>query len=205
MHIWRHPLLHTLLWALLLMVVVPPAVSRHVATMLPALEAQLDWMDDHYRTLSLHVAVQAGEPVILWVVQQARSIVVGERVAMPHPLGRAEASTLLAHLWGPACLLWAWLLGHAARHAVHAGQLMAHLALGIGATLLLWCLDVPMVLWAAIWSFHASSMAPGDFSMLLWWGALMDGGGRWALALGLAMAICPPAALLEAPARASPA
>jgi hypothetical protein len=202
---WRHPLLHTLLWALLLMVVVPPAASRHVAMVLPALGALLGWMDDHYRTLSLHVAVQAGEPVILWVVQQAHSIVVGERVAMPHPLGRAEASTLLAHLWGPACLLWAWLLGHAARRPVGVGPLVTCLALGTGATLLLLCLDVPMVLWAAIWSLHASSMAPGDFSMLLWWAALMDGGGRWALALGLAMAICPPAALLEAPARASPA
>jgi hypothetical protein len=204
MRTWRHPLLHTLLWALLITGTVAPVMSRHAAALLPALDAQLTWMDDHYRTLSLHIARQSGEPVIVWVVQQARSIVVGERVAMPHPLGRADASTLLVHLWGPACLLWAWLLGHGSWRWRGRGW-RGRMAQGIAATALLLTLDVPMVLWAAIWSLHASTMAPGEFSLLLWWAALMDGGGRWALALGLGMAICAPLAPLKAPAEASPA
>ncbi len=205
MRIWRHPLLRTLLWALLIAGTVAPVISRHVAMLLPALATQLAWMDDHYRTLSLRVARQSGEPVIVWVVQQAHSIVVGERVAMPHPLGRADASTLLVHLWGPACLLWAWLLGHSSWRWPGARVCLVRMTQGIAATALLLTLDVPMVLWAAIWSLHASTMAPGDFSLLLWWAALMDGGGRWALALGLGMAIRPPLSQLKAPAHASPA
>ncbi len=198
MSVWRHPLLYTLLWALLLAGVVVPALSRHAASLLPVLDAQLSWMDDNYRTVSLGITPRSGELVILWTVQQVRSIVVGEHVAMPHPLGRAEASTLLVHLWGPACLLWAWLLGHTACRNWRGGDLLSRLGWGMGATLLMVALDVPMVLWAAIWSFHAQGMAPDAFSPLLWWAALMDGGGRWALALGLGLSICPPQPRREA-------
>jgi len=203
MSVWRHPLLRTLVWALLLAGMVVPALSRHAASLLPVLDAQLSWMDDHYRTVSLVITPRSGELVILWTVQQVRSIVVGEHVAMPHPLGRAEASTLLVHLWGPACLLWAWLLGHTDWRQRRVGALLGRLSWGAGATLLMVALDVPMVLWAAIWSFHAQGMSPDGFSPLLWWAALMDGGGRWALALGLSLSICPPQPLRGASVRSA--
>jgi hypothetical protein len=200
-------LLATLGWALLLAVALSPVMARWSPAWLPHIQQQLEAMDDHYRTAELAIDLQHGEPKILWTVQQARSIVVGDKVAMPHPRGVAQASTLLINLWGPPCLLWACLLGHARLRQLMGMQGLQRLALTTLATLALLCLDVPMVLWAAIWSLHASTMAPDAFSPLLWWAKLLDGGGRWALACAAGLAICRPGSdhvpVLDAPAPTS--
>lgn len=182
-------LLATLSWALVLAIALSPVAARWSPAWLPLIQWQLEAMDDHYRTAELSIDLRHGEPKILWTVQQARSIVVGEKVAMPHAQGIAQASTLLINLWGPPCLVWACLLGQAPLRQLIGTDGLQRLALAMLATLALLCLDVPMVLWAAIWSLHASTMAPDAFSPLLWWANLLDGGGRWALACALGLAI----------------
>ncbi|WP_290642358.1 hypothetical protein, partial [Aquabacterium sp.] len=49
------------------------------------------------------------------------------------------------------------------------------------ALALLWSLDVPMVLWGAIWSLHVDAFAPDLFSPLLIWCQFLQGGGRFAM------------------------
>jgi hypothetical protein len=193
-------LLATLCWALAMTVFLSPAMGRWSQAWLPLLQLQLATMDDHYRTANLAIDLLHGEPKILWTVQQARSIVVGDKVAMPHPQGVAQASTLLINLWGPCGLVWACLLGHARLRQLMGIEGLRRLAMAMLATLTLLCLDVPMVLWAAIWSLHASTMAPDDFSPLLWWANFLDGGGRWALACAFGLAISSRAVLSASPA-----
>jgi hypothetical protein len=200
-------LMATLCWALGLAVALSPLMARWGQAWLPQVQLQLEAMDDHYRTAELAIDLQHGEPKILWTVQQARSIVVGDKVAMPDARGVAQASTLLINLWGPPCLLWACLLGHMRLRRLADARGLLQLALTAVATTGLLSLDVPMVLWAAIWSLHASAMAPQDFSLLLWWANFLDGGGRWALACAGGMAICGPYSgktpMLDAPPPAS--
>ncbi len=197
-------LLFTLCWALVLTMALSPVMVRWGQAWLPRIQTQLEAMDDHYRTAELAIEVQQGEPKILWTVQQARSIVVGDRVAMPDPRGVAQASTLLVNLWGPPCLLWACLLGQLRPMSKTGASAIRQLALTALATLALLCMDVPMVLWAAIWSLHAAAMAPDAFSPLLWWAQLLDGGGRWALACAAGLAIGRPVAVAPMPAPPSP-
>lgn len=181
---------------LVLMLVAARYETELVSPLLPALKAEIAWLDDTYQLISLDLQQQGGDSVIRLQVSQAKSIVIGERVFLPDARGRARASTLLAHITLPMVLMLAcacaWPLGHKPQTLTDAitaikAIWLRTVAITLACALML-LIDVPFELWAAIWSLHVNAVQPDLFSPLLIWRDVMGGGGRLALGLGFGCA-----------------
>jgi hypothetical protein len=73
--------------------------------LLPAVKTELAWLDENYRIIDLQVRQQGSDTTVWLQVSQAHAIVIGERVFLPDPRGRATASTLLASAAVPIVLI----------------------------------------------------------------------------------------------------
>jgi hypothetical protein len=154
--------------------------------LLPWWQAELNWLDDTYRIDRLYVDTQGADQVVRIVVGQAHCLVLKGVAYCGDPRGRANASTLVGHVsMSAALLLTIALAWPVARWREYGGRLLC-LPLALG---LMWALDVPMVLWASLWSLHVDAFAPDTFSPLLLWQAFLQGGGRLALAVVLGSAV----------------
>lgn len=188
-----HFFLRFVMLALVLGFVLNRTQDTWAPALLPALQTELEWLDDTYKIQNLSLDREGADRVVRVVVSQARFIVLGDVAYRPHPLGRANASTLLGNVMLPAVLLTAmvlaWPIGVPSRTGRIKVALRRAAMLPLALTML-WSLDVPFVLWAAIWSLHVDAFAPGMFSPLLVWSQFLQGGGRDMLAIGLAVAVC---------------
>ncbi|WP_374591180.1 hypothetical protein [Aquabacterium sp.] len=169
---------------------------------LPLCRAEIEAFDDIYGIDQLALSQQGADRVIRMDVHQARYFVLGGRTVVPHPLGRASSTTLVANLLLPATLLIASGLTWPARRA---WGYLTRLPLLAAATLLLAALDVPLVLWAGIWGLHVEAFTPGSTSPVLVWVDMLQSGARIALPLvvgvllGWACERCWPAPRLRRP------
>lgn len=163
-----------------------------VQAILPLLRAELAALDDNYRIHDLRLQQMGADRVVYVEVSQARTIMLGEQVFVADPRGRANASTLVAHLTLPLVLLGAcalaWPLSSAGTRLT-GGQRISRilgrlLAMSLGGAAVL-ALDVPFVLWAEIWSLHVDAAQPDRVSALLMWHDFLQGGGRMALGVAL--------------------
>lgn len=149
-------------------------------SLLPAIEAEFTWLDDTYDIKRLYVDQEGADHVVRIVVSQARCIVLIDRAFCGDPRGRANASTLIGNITLPAALLMSLVLAWPVSRATELVWRAVFLPLGLASV---WALDVPFVLWSAIWSLHVDAFAPGMFSPLLIWTQFLQGGGRLALAI----------------------
>lgn len=148
--------------------------------LMPYFQAEIFWLDDTYRIDKLYVDHEGADEVIRIRVGQTRNIVIRDMVFAPHPLGKANASTLLGNITLTAVLLISCVLAWPA----HRWWLYGLRAVVVPVVLaLLWAVDVPMILWGAIWSLHVDAFAPDLFSPLLVWCQFLQGGGRLVLAV----------------------
>lgn len=147
---------------------------------LPLCRAEIEALDNIYRIDSLKLDKQGADRVIRMDVHQAHYFVLGGRTVVPHPLGQASSTTLVANLLLPAVLLVASGLAWPARRPwIYALRLPV-----LAATwLLLAAADVPLVLWAGIWGIHVAAFAPDAASPLLMWVDMLQSGARLALPL----------------------
>ncbi len=156
-----------------------------VTRLLPVIAAEFEWLDDTYAIQQIRLDQEGADRVVRVIVSQARCVVFGDRAFCGDPRGRASASTLLGNISLPAVLLvaliWAWPVVHAAEYLVRA--LFLPMALAV-----VWALDVPFVLWSAIWGLQVDALSPGLFSPLLVWSQFLQGGGRILLTLLLVAA-----------------
>lgn len=160
--------------------------SRLVEALLPALRAELNWLDDTYRIDDLAVTQLAGEHVIRLVVGLAHCVVITDHAYCAPPMAQASASTLTGHVLMPTICVLSLVLAWPLRSR---RDMANRLWLLIPAVLLLWMLDVPFVLWAALWSLHVDTYAPDMWSPLLSWSQFLESGGRMALALLLSLGV----------------
>lgn len=161
-----------------------------VDLLLPAFQSELNWLDDTYRIDRLFVDTEGADKVVRIVVGLAHCVVLPDGAHCGDPRGLANASTLQANVTLPAALLLAIALAWPAQRP--RDYLLRVLGV-IPALALLWALDVPFILWSALWTLHVDAFAPGLFSPLLIWGEFLQSGGRLALAalLGVAAAGVP--------------
>jgi hypothetical protein len=162
--------------------------------LLPAVKTELAWLDENYRIIDLQVRQQGSDTTVWLQVSQAHAIVIGERVFLPDPRGRATASTLLASAAVPIVLILGCVMAAPLRQAntsaILAAKLGLYRALSAGvACLIVLAIDLPFTLWAAIWTIHVDAVQPDHFSPLLIWQDLLNGGGRQALGLALGLTI----------------
>ena len=156
-----------------------------VEALLPAFKVEINWLDDTYRIERLYVDHQGADRVIRIVVGLAHCVMLEDRPFCGHPKALANASTLLGNVTLPAILLVAPVLAWPARRWQEHGMRLVAL---LPALTMLWALDVPFVLWAALFSLHVDAFAPDLFSPLLVWSQFLQGGGRLALAFVLGAA-----------------
>lgn len=146
--------------------------------LIPYFRAEILALDDTYRIDSLYLDHEGADQVIRLRVGQARYIMIRDMAFAPHPLGKANASTLVGNIILTGTLLISTVLAWPARRR----SAYALRALAIPPALaILWSVDVPMILWGAIWSLHVDAFAPDLFSPLLIWCQFLQGGGRFAM------------------------
>ncbi|MCH8180648.1 MAG: hypothetical protein IIA02_12820 [Proteobacteria bacterium] len=154
--------------------------------LLPAVAAEIGWLDNTYRIVALDVVQRGGEQLIRIVVTLARCVVLPDGAHCSDPRAQAQVSTLLGHFTLPPTLAVAAVLAWPASGWREGLWRLPLLALGLAVLL---ALDVPVVLWASLWQLHVEAFAPQLFSPLLLWLDFLQGGGRMALALVCAAAV----------------
>lgn len=156
-----------------------------VDLLLPAFRAEINWLDDTYRIDRLFVDTEGADKVVRIVVGLAHCVVLPDGAHCGDPRGMANASTLQANVTLPAALLMAIALAWPVQRS---REYLWRILSVAPALTLLWALDVPFILWSALWTLHVDAFAPGMFSPLLIWGDFLQGGGRLALATLLGVA-----------------
>lgn len=178
---------------LLLMVLSALWGDTLVSHLLPAGEAALTWLDDTYRIDELLLDNEGADRVIRVVVRLAHCVILEGTAYCGDPRAQANASTLAGHVLMPAVFLiamvWSW-----PRRSLLEGLL--RLALLVPALFTIWFIDVPFVLWAALWHLHVDAFAPNTVSPLLSWSQFLESGGRMALPVVGAMCVLPASARL---------
>ena len=170
--------------ALSVLLVLSHLYGKILATvLLPVFRWEITQLDDSYQVLDLTLSQQGADTVVRLEAGLARIIVLGGHALQPDPRARADVSTLAGHITQPVILGLALILGWPTRKAVIEYPLRALVAGGGMALIIL--ADVPFVLWAALWDIHVSAFEPERFSPLLIWRDFLQGGGRFALGLGV--------------------
>lgn len=147
--------------------------------LLPALKAEITWLQDTYPVKQLYVDRSGSAQVIRVVVGLSGCVVVEDKAFCgADPRAQANASTMVGNITMPAVLMLALLAAWPVRQRREyvLRLLIAPLALAV-----MWALDLPLFLWAAFWGMHVDAIAPGTFSPLLVWTAFLQNGGRLAL------------------------
>jgi hypothetical protein len=128
-----------------------------VAAFLPLFKSELVALDDTFRIDRLYIDRDGADQVVRLDVGLAHALSLNGRTFQPDPRGRATASTLVGNITLPCVLLTAIALAWPLRRWQH----LATRALLLGPALLLLCiLDVPFILWAALWGLVIQVAAP---------------------------------------------
>ncbi|MES2090369.1 MAG: hypothetical protein V4532_10385, partial [Pseudomonadota bacterium] len=149
-------------------------------------QSEIHWLDNTYRIDRLFIDMEGADHVVRIVAGLAHCVVLNDAAYCGDPRGLANASTLLANVTLPAILLVALTLAWPFTRWFEQGLRLMGL---LPALAVLWAVDVPMVLWAGLWSLHVNAFAPDVFSPLLLWVQFVQSGGRLAIALVLAVLV----------------
>lgn len=160
--------------------------ERAAVALLPLLRAEIGWLDNTYQVQSLALDAQGADRVVRLVVSQQRYIHLAGRVHEPHPQGRANASTLVGHLWLPWVVLVAAVLAWPMPRFFGWTCWAWRCVILLPASAWLTAVNVPIVLWAGIWRLHVEAFAPDAIQPLLMAADFLQSGGEYALALLLA-------------------
>ena len=146
---------------------------------LPGVRLVMQQWDDTYRIEDLGLFRVGADRVVGVSVSLARCVVMeGLAVCPGAHKGLAQASTLAGSVDLVLILMGAGVLTWPVRQRQeYAWRLVAV----VPVVLLIWSVDVPLVLWGAIWSLHHDAYVPASWSPLLAWVDFMKSGGRLAL------------------------
>jgi hypothetical protein len=149
---------------------------------LPALAAEMQWLDGSFRVQSLEVAREGGELVFRLAVGLARPVTVGGKTFYPDPRGQALSSTLVANVILPTVLslaaLFAW-------PGAHQRNYLFRLAVAVPSILLIATIGVPLTLLANLWRIVYEAANRTGYSPLVFWSDFGQNGGVNFLAIGV--------------------
>lgn len=165
-------------------------VYRHelAQAALPILALAFPFAAPDFQLQQFGLTQVGGEWVIRAEVMWKRITFIGGHAIYPDPRGTAQATTLAAHaLLGPvvaSIIALAWPTGE---RKTMLTELFFRITALIGALLALLLLDVPFVLSGELWQLAIDALDPGDTRAVIIWKNFMQGGGRFALAIVLAL------------------
>lgn len=177
-------------------VMIPIAVyfgESIVRAMLPMFGVIFEWVAGDFKLLRLTIDNEGADRVLSATVMWKHITILGGHVIYPDPRGTANASTLLAHaLQGPlVAILTACAWPTAGTTGASASRVWIELGIRLLVLLplvaILIGIDMPVVLAGEIWHFTLDALAPGTGSVLVTWKHFMQGGGRYALGMGVAI------------------
>lgn len=154
--------------------------------LLPGFQLALAWLDDTYRIDQLMLDSEGADHVIRVVVRLAHCVILEGAAYCGDPRATANASTLAGHVLMPAICLIAMVLSWPAQSRLEGALRLVLLAPALCA---IWFLDVPFVLWAALWRLHVDAFAPNTLSPLLSWSQFLESGGRMTLVVQGALGV----------------
>lgn len=167
-------------FCLLMMLVLPYFGEPLIKPLLPLYKWEIGKVADEFRIISFNLENRDLERVIRMKVTLTKPIRIAGHSLMPDARGVAEASTSLSHIWQMAVLCFAMIFAWPTKLF---RTYFVRLAIAIPWLVAFSMLDTPLALLAAIWDLILINIAPGNFSPLITWNSLLEGGGR--LALGL--------------------
>jgi hypothetical protein len=203
------PLAHTLKAAawracvlgLLLGAVVMFAGDALLRALLPALAVALVWVEPGFAIQHLDLVQTPAGSRVRTQVMLAHSLVVGQRVVMPHPLGQAFAWVPAWSAWQLPLLLTTALAAWPARRWVEwPWRLLGGLAVGLPLLLA----DLPVTIAAEFWRPLMAAHDPQGWQAHVAWAEFLRGGGRVWLALLAAAGVVVVARRLAGPALKRP-
>ncbi len=158
--------------------------NRYAVFFLPLYKWEIAMAAQDFQIQSLTIAKSHGENVV------ALSLAVGDYLVgrgVLYPGTSISASTLVGQALQHALLIFpiafAWPAGSASVR-------MIRVLLALPCLLLLECVDVPLVLLGSVQDLVAANLGPGADTSLVGWMNFMNGGGRLALSIGSAIALC---------------
>lgn len=189
----RRALLRLVLGAAVLLPLAVHFGQQVIEAFLPAFALIFGWVADDFQLLRLSVDHEGSDLVLRATVMWKHIMFFGPHVIYPDARGTANASTLLAHaLQGPiAAMLVAitWPTTGVLFHSSSLGWTERALRTLFMIPLmgLLVMIDMPLVLAGELWHFTLDALAPDTFCALVTWKFFMQGGGRYALAIAMAV------------------
>lgn len=174
-----------------------PAGPALAQGLLPLWRLELPLLDARWRLARLWIDQQGADQVVRAEFGLRGCVRLGARTLCDTGASAGDASTLVGNLCLPTVLLLALVLGWPTARRGEWPRRAVALLVGL---LLLWTVDVPVTLIASFWGLWRDALLPGQPSLLIAWADFLQGGGRPALALALALAVVHGAARL--PARA---
>lgn len=154
--------------------------SPCIQGLLPLFKALLTLIDDHFEVISAQVMTLGDAQVIAFDVRLVKSLWLGKHFIEVDPAGIAHISTTVMHLWQSLAVCLALILSWP---GILIGKRLLAVAYGLLGMLLVWCIDAPFVLLAALWQMIYAHYAIADVSILTDWQQVLENGGR--LILGL--------------------
>lgn len=164
-------------------------VGMHVVErLLPAIQAEIETLDKTYAIDDIRLDRERDADQVVRVrVHQAHCLDLGDRFYCGNPAGWAVASAPAGSILLVAVMVvslgFTWPVKRKREYLWRS-------LLVVPALILACALDVPMLLWAAIWDLQHAALTPNSLSPLLIWADFMQGGGRGALAIVVAAGVC---------------
>lgn len=160
---------------------------QYVQLWLPLYQQMIAWLMPDYRVVDIVLQSQPSGQVVQLSVELIHQTVLGLKL-LPQGLS-VSATTLQGHALQHAILiatvLLAWPLGEKASWT----HRLALLGLGLIGLMFVEALDVPFVLAGSVTDLLLADFAPQlqDSSWLVRWMHVLNGGGRLALSVGVAL------------------
>ncbi|HQT25763.1 MAG TPA: hypothetical protein PLK99_04100 [Burkholderiales bacterium] len=158
--------------------------NGYAGFLIPFYKSEVALLAQDFHVQSLTLAKSHGENVVALTLS-ARHYLVGRSIIYPGT--SISASTLVGQaLQHPLLMLpiaFAW-------PARRLSMRIKRAFLALPFLLLLECLDIPLVLLGSVQDLVAANLGPGADTSLVGWMNFMNGGGRLALSIGSAIALC---------------
>lgn len=158
-----------------------------VSTLKPVLQWAFEWAAPDYQVLQFNMSTDRGQKVLTAMVQQQRTLFVGDRVVVPGAASisgtGATVGTVLQPLLVAVVLVLSW--------PIRLGwEWPWRVVLVVPLLAVVMLLDTPLSMAAWLWFAQVQVHGPVTASPLLWWNTFLGAGGRLVLGLvAAAMAI----------------
>ncbi len=162
-------------------------VGPSIAYLLPLFKWLFMLIDSHFEVIDEQITRIGDAQVIAFKVTLSKPFWLGRHFVAVNHDGIAQVSTSLMHLWKSLAVCVAVILSWP---SIRLKKRLLALVYGLLFSMLVWCIDVPFVLLAALWQMIETHYAIQETNYFFYWQAILENGGRLMLGLLSACMAC---------------